>query len=344
MLIPTVATRIKAALRAPFPLRGTEAFVSASIGIARAGPGTAAEELLRNADAAMYTAKTRGKGQYVMFESAMHAAVLARLELEADLRRAVAGDEFRVHYQPIIDLRTRTLAGAEALVRWEHPDRGLVPPAQFVPFAEETGLIVPIGRWVLGEACRQAARWQEAAPPGRAPMHVTVNLSGRQLHEASLVDDVRQALAESRLPPESLVLEVTESVMMQHADTTLARLHELRSLGLHLAVDDFGTGYSSLSYLQSFPIDTLKIDKTFVNAVGGGPDDPVLARAIVALGGALKLKTIAEGIERAEQADELERLGCALGQGFYWARPLAADAFEARLAGPAVWAGATPGR
>jgi diguanylate cyclase (GGDEF)-like protein/PAS domain S-box-containing protein len=329
--VAAVATRITSALRAPFALQGAEAFVSASVGIARAGAGTGAEELLRNADAAMYSAKSRGKGQFVMFEAAMHAAVLARLELEADLRRAVAGDEFRLHYQPIVELATGAVVGAEALVRWAHPERGLVPPALFVPFAEETGLIVPIGQWVLGEACRQGAAWQREAPAGTS-IHITVNLSGRQLHEASLVEDVRQALAISGLAPRALVLEVTESVMMQHTDLTLARLHELRALGVQLAIDDFGTGYSSLSYLQSFPIDTLKIDKTFVDPVGRGGDDPVLARAIVALGGALQLKTVAEGIEHAEQAAELARLGCLLGQGYHWAPPLPAAEFSARLA------------
>ena len=329
--IVAVAMRITAALRAPFALQGTEAFVSASIGIARAGAGAGAEELLRNADAAMYSAKTRGKGQYVLFEAAMHAAVLARLSLEADLRRAVAGNEFRLHYQPIVDLQTREIVGVEALVRWEHPERGMVSPNEFVAFAEETGLIVPIGRWVLAEACRQGAAWRRDPTLGR-PLQITVNLSGRQLHEASLVDDVRAALAASGLPPTALVLEVTESVMMEHTDVTLARLHDLRSLGVSLAIDDFGTGYSSLSYLQRFPIDTLKVDKTFVDAVGRAGDDPVLARAIVALGGALQLRTVAEGIEHEAQAAELARLGCALGQGYLWSPPLDAAALTARLA------------
>ena len=326
--ITAVATRITTALRAPFALQGTEAFVSASVGIARAAAGTGAEELLRNADAAMYSAKTRGKGRHVHFEAAMHAAVLARLELEADLRRAVAGSEFRLFYQPIVELATGRAVGVEALVRWAHPERGLVPPSEFVSFAEETGLIVPLGRWVLREACRQGAEWQG----GPSPLRITVNLSGRQLHEASLVDDVRAALADSGLAPSALVLEVTESVMMEHTDGTLARLNELRALGVGLAVDDFGTGYSSLSYLQLFPVDTLKIDKTFVDAVGRPGQDPVLARAIVALGGALQLTTIAEGIERVEQADELVRMGCILGQGYHWAPPVDATTLTERLA------------
>ena len=337
--ITAVATRITTALRAPFALQGTEAFVSASVGIARASAGTGAEELLRNADAAMYSAKTRGKGRHVHFEAAMHAAVLARLELEADLRRAVAGGEFLLHYQPIVELQSGRAVGVEALVRWAHPERGLVPPSEFVSFAEETGLIVPLGRWVLREACRQGAEWQG----GASPLRITVNLSGRQLHEASMVDDVRQALADSGLAPSALVLEVTESVMMEHTDGTLARLNELRALGVGLAVDDFGTGYSSLSYLQLFPVDTLKIDKTFVDAVGRRGQDPVLARAIVALGGALQLTTIAEGIERVEQADELVRMGCLLGQGYHWAPPLDAATLTARLAAgpiaPAVGGG-----
>lgn len=319
----TVAARISHALRAPFALEGKEVFVAASIGIARATAGVTTDELLRNADAAMYAAKTRGKGQYAIFEPSMHAAIVARLELEADLRRAVSHDEFRLLYQPIVELATGRLVGMEALLRWEHAERGVVLPHDFVPFAEEVGLIVPIGRWVLREACRQAAAWRREFP--EHPVSVTVNLSGRQLREVSLPHDVRTALAESGLPGTALVLEITESVLMQDTEAALLKLQALKALGVSLAIDDFGTGYSSLGYLQRFPIDILKIDRSFVEAIGLEGASPALARAIIALGDSLEMRTVAEGIEREEQVQALRAMRCELGQGYRFAAPLPAE-------------------
>jgi diguanylate cyclase (GGDEF)-like protein len=316
-----MADRIVNAIARPFALGGKEVFVSASIGIARTGHGETADELVRNADVAMYIAKTRGKGRYVLFEPDMHRAALERLDLEADLRRATARGEFRLEYQPIIALDGGEVCGVEALVRWTRRGRGSIPPSVFIPVAENTGLIVEIGRWVLGEACRQGRRWAEERG---VPVRVTVNLSGRQLQDAGIVDDVRAALDATGFAPADLVLEITESILMQHVDVSLARLTELKALGVSLAIDDFGTGYSSLSYLQRYPIDILKIDKAFVDTIDKGGDGAVLASAIVALGETLRLDTVAEGIETEAQRAMLLELGCAFGQGFLFAPSLSA--------------------
>lgn len=289
-----------------------------------AGSG-AAEELLRNADVAMYRAKRGGAGRFEVFEPGMRRAMLERLELEADLQRAVEREEFELHYQPVWELRERTVSGVEALLRWRHPRRGLVPPSSFIPLAEETELIVPIGRWVLDEGCRQLARWQQehVAP---APLTMSVNLSGRQLQHPGLVAEVASRLRAHGLDPRTLVLEVTETVLMEDADIAIERLAELRSLGVRVAVDDFGTGYSSLGYLRRFPVDILKVAKPFVDGVAQGPDDLALVRAMVEMGGSLNLRVVAEGIEGSDQLDALEALGCDLGQGFHLARPAEASA------------------
>jgi EAL domain-containing protein (putative c-di-GMP-specific phosphodiesterase class I) len=276
----------------------------------------------------MYFAKTRSKSATAVFEPWMQMAARERLELEADMRRALERGEFVLHYQPIVRLDDCEIIGMEALVRWQHPERGMVPPGEFIPLAEETGLIVPLGSWVLEQACRQVRSWQTGQQPGAVPLKVTVNLSGRQLQEPDVVATVRAALADSMLPASTLVLEITESVLMQHTSLTLARLRELKALGLSLAIDDFGTGYSSLGYLQRFPIDILKIDKAFVDAVGSDTD-AALARAVIALGDTLGMQTVAEGIEVLAQVDGLRKLGCELGQGFHFARPLPPD--ELRL-------------
>jgi diguanylate cyclase (GGDEF)-like protein/PAS domain S-box-containing protein len=322
-----VAERIVQALSTPIALAGQEVSVGASVGIARARPGDGAEELLRNADVAMYKAKQRGKNTHEIFAPAMHAAVVNRLELEADLRRLVADGcgELVVHYQPIVRLADGRVTGVEALVRWQHPRRGLVAPCAFIPAAEATGLIVPLGRWVLREACAQAARWQArraaSSVPGE-PLSVTVNLSARQLQHPGLVDDVREALTEAGLPPSSLVLEITESMIVEDTAAARATLGALKALGVRLAIDDFGTGYSSLGYLQQFPIDVLKIDRAFVEGIARGGPRAALARTIVALGDSLALPCVAEGIEDDVQRKHLQALGCVYGQGYLFARPL----------------------
>jgi EAL domain-containing protein (putative c-di-GMP-specific phosphodiesterase class I) len=328
-----VIARIGDSLRRPFFVDGKDVVISASIGITVSTPDRVegADELLRNADVAMYSAKERGNGRSATFEPSMHKAALERLEMEADLRRAVERQEFQAYYQPLIDLATGTMTGVEALIRWRHPTRGLVPPLEFIPLAEDTGLILPIGRWILREACQQARKWQ-LLYPDRKPLVVNVNLSARQLQEPGLVEDVAQALAETGLPPHTLVLEITESVLMHDAEATVGWLRELSALGVQLAIDDFGTGYSSLSYLRQFPVNTLKIDKSFVDGVRLGSEQSTLASAIIELGRKLGLKTVAEGIEQADQLAELGALGCDVGQGYLFARPLDSDALEALLA------------
>ena len=327
----TVAERILAALRRPLTLEGREVRVGASIGIAHPAAGDGAEELLRNADAAMYWAKQRGKNAYELFAPAMHTEVLARLEIEADLRRAVEGigdgGEFHLVYQPVIALGGDRVAGFEALLRWTHPRRGPVPPMEFIPCAEATGLIAALGRWVLGEACRQRAAWEAVAAraPGEPLLTIAVNVSTRQLEDAALVEDVTAALAASGLPAAALTLEITETAMMHAGNATIDRLHALKALGVRLAIDDFGTGYSSLAYLHRLPVDVLKIDKAFVRRLGYGTRDEVLVRAILAITAELELACVAEGVETEAQRDCLRDLGCAYVQGYLYARPVPPD-------------------
>jgi EAL domain-containing protein (putative c-di-GMP-specific phosphodiesterase class I) len=321
--------------------------VAASIGIVIDGDGCEqAGELLRDADVAMYRAKGRHTG-YELFSPDMRTAVLARLELEADLRKAVEEGQFVLHYQPTVDLRDGRIVGVEALVRWQHPRRGLVLPGEFIPLAEETSLIVPIGRFVLHEACRQAQAWRDNPALDPSPV-ISVNLSGRQLEQPDLVAEVTRALDLAELDAAGLVLEITESVLMHDTDAITPTLLGLKALGVQFAIDDFGTGYSSLGYLQRFPVDVLKIDKSFVDELRAGDQDSPLAAAIVKLGQTFGLQTIAEGIEEAEQAAGLRALGCHYGQGFHFARPLPAaevavllaergrrrDAVAARVAAP----------
>jgi diguanylate cyclase (GGDEF)-like protein/PAS domain S-box-containing protein len=327
--VVVVADRVIAALRAPFTVHERVVHVGASLGIAHARAGESADELLRNADAAMYRAKQHGKGHHQTFEASLHAAALERLELENDLRDAVADGAFHLVYQPIVDLASGALTSMEALIRWRHPRRGLVPPLGFIPLAEESGAIVEIGGWVLHEACREARGWLDAHGD-RAPV-VTVNVSARQLQHPGFVAQVRAALDASALPARLLALEITESTIMSDAELALSRLSELKALGVRLAIDDFGTGYSSLAYLQRFPVDTIKIDKSFVDGVARGGKDAALARTIIALGDTLDLVTIAEGIESEGQYAELQQLGCAQGQGYLFARPLAAKDAAAYL-------------
>jgi diguanylate cyclase (GGDEF)-like protein len=332
---PVVIERLKAALRRPVILQGREVIIGASIGVAYVEAGEGVDDVLRNADLAMYHAKAAGRGGHEVFEPRMHAAALERLELEADMRRALEHGQFQILYQPIVDVESGHLTGVEALMRWQHPTRGTLAPLTFIPIAEETGLIVPIGRWALGEACRQGREWQRCAPDGRVPT-LSVNISGRQLLEPSFVGDVAAVLAESGLTPSLLTLEITESVLMQDTEATIVTLHELKALGVCLAIDDFGTGYSSLSYLQRFPVDTLKIDKAFIDDVARGGSNAVLARTIVTLADLLKLSTVAEGVEHPDQLAHLLSLGCSSAQGYLFAQPLGADEIDALLRLPSA--------
>lgn len=325
-----IAGRIAQAVAGSFTIQGREVFVGVSAGIAEIAGDLTPDEVLRNADLAMYFAKSRAKGGHAVYQPAMHAELVEWLELEADLRSSIGGDQISVEYQPIVHLADGRLYGAEALVRWTHPVRGHIPTTRFVAMAEETGLIVPVGRRVLQEACQQAATWRRTAARA-AELRLSVNLSGRHFQEAALVADVGHALRESALAPGALTLEITESVLMRRSEETLETLRELKALGVKLAIDDFGVGYSSLGYLQQFPIDVLKIDRTFVDSVAVANRDPVLARAIIALGQTLGIETIAEGIERLEQRDGLTALGCELGQGYFFSRAVPPDEFERRL-------------
>jgi diguanylate cyclase len=327
-----VVGRIQASLRVPFELDGNEVSVFASIGISSSGPDTQdVGELMRNADAAMYVAKSKGKGLYECFSPSMHLDAHNRLQVEAELKRAIKNQELVIQYQPLIDLHTGEISAVEALVRWEHPNRGLVPPMDFIPLAEETGLIVEIGAYVLRSACQQARSWQQQFPK-YPPLQITVNLSASQLEDPSFAEDVATLLQHSGLPSNTLILEITESVLMYDTDHTIAKLNELKALGVQLAVDDFGTGYSSLSYLRGFPVDILKIDRSFVSALDKSTEeDLALPRAIVALGRALNLQTIAEGIETSEQLSQLQAMHCDQGQGYYFAKPLWAEEVERYL-------------
>jgi diguanylate cyclase (GGDEF)-like protein/PAS domain S-box-containing protein len=317
-----VAGRVLDTLHQPFGLNGRTIPIKASLGVAVGRPGAdEVEELLRNADVAMYAAKAGGKDRYELFRPDMHEDMLQRLELEAELRHAADRDQLVLHYQPIVELVSGRITRVEALVRWDHPSKGLLPPPAFIPLAEEQGMIGPIGNWVLLQACLQARRWQDQFPEA-PPLSVHVNLSGRQLEDQSLVGEVVKALETSRLSPRLLTLEITESVLVTDIETMSARLRELKGLGVLLAIDDFGTGYSSLSYLRRFPVDMLKIDKAFVDGIGQGREDTALANAIVKLSHTLQLHTVAEGIEQAGHAAHLATLGCQDGQGFHFARPL----------------------
>jgi EAL domain-containing protein (putative c-di-GMP-specific phosphodiesterase class I) len=274
----------------------------------------------------MYRAKAASRGGFERYDPELHTELVQRVQLEADLRRALEEDELFLHYQPTIHLTSGQIVGAEALCRWNHPVRGLVPPTEFIPLAEASGLIRPLGAWVLREACRQAAEWQRNSPPREKPLTLNINLSGRQLQFAEVVDDVAKALEESGLPPSSLVLEMTESVLMDDNEDVLTILRRIKALGARLAIDDFGTGYSSLSYLHRFPVDMLKIDRSFVERLSHASDNAELARTIVRLGQSLQLVTVAEGVEDSAQFLALRRMGCDIGQGYYFGRPMESDA------------------
>ncbi len=325
-----IAERIRQVLRPPFYIEGFERLpitVSASVGIA-VGDRQSAQDLLRDADIALYRAKGMGRDQAVIFQEAMHVAASDRLTLRTELDSALARGEFRLVYQPIVDLDRLKLRGVEALIRWQNPTKGLLTPDKFIPVLEDTGDIVDVGRWVLDEACRQLAAWRSAG----YDLTMSVNASMRQLDASSFVEDVRGALEAHGLAPSSLVIEITESVLMKDANATVARLHRLKDLGVLLAIDDFGTGYSSLAYLRQFPVDILKIDRSFVSEMSGSPDAAALIHTLVELGHTLGLVTLAEGIEQTSQIEGLRNEHCDHGQGYLFSRPVAAPEIERLLA------------
>jgi diguanylate cyclase (GGDEF)-like protein len=317
-----VAERIHEELLLPFDLDKNSAFATASIGIALSSSGyERPEDILRDADTAMYRAKENGKARYEMFDQGMHARAVSRLQLESDLQQAVEQKQFCVYYQPIIALETGRLSGFEALVRWNHPRRGIISPADFIPVAEETGLIVPLGRWVLEESCAKIRHWQQKSPSHRA-LSLSVNLSGRQVSQPDLVEQIKQALHDSKLSPHCLKLEITESVVMENAEAATIMFKQLRTLGVQLSIDDFGTGYSSLSYLHKFPLNYLKIDRSFVSRMATADDNSEIVRTIATLAHNLGMEVIAEGIETEEQHQQLKALGCEYGQGYLFSRPV----------------------
>ena len=328
-----VAERILAGFEAPFTIEANEVFISASIGIAVHNMNTTdPDAMLRDADIAMYRAKAAGKGRYEIFDPQMHASAVALLRIETDLRRAVDRQEFVMHYQPIVTLKDRKIRGLEGLVRWQHPEKGLIAPANFITVAEETGLIIPLGWWVMEQSCRQIREWQLRFPMN-PPIFISVNVSGRLFVDNNVVEGILDILGRTGLPPESLRLEVTENVILEHSDAVMAKMQQLRAMGVQLSIDDFGTGYSSLSYLQRFQYDTLKIDRSFISGPETGADSQAIVETILSLASTLGIGVIAEGIETAEQMVKLRDLDCPQGQGFWFARPLNPVMVEELLSG-----------
>jgi EAL domain-containing protein (putative c-di-GMP-specific phosphodiesterase class I) len=326
-----IGARLLESLQSPFDANGEGVCINASIGIAVSTGTEDAAALLRNADLAMYRAKGEGKGRFEIYEAGMHAVVVDRMALKADMRRGLAEREFEPYYQPIVDLETGRITGVEALVRWNHPERGLISPDSFIPMAEETGLIIPIGSYVLHQACADAAEWH-AEFGDRAPKSMSVNLSPRQIQDPGIVGDVELALSQSGLAARALTLEITESFLLEDTESAAVTLARLKALGVRIALDDFGTGYSSLTHLDRFPVDVLKIDKSFVDALGSGDAErSSLVSAIVNLGMMLGLHVTAEGIEGAGQLASLRSMGCELGQGFLFAKPMDATALRATM-------------
>jgi len=326
------AQRIVEALQGPFAAGGRDVAVDATVGVALSTSATAdSGQLLRDAEAAIAQSRQRGRGSPALYEESMRADASERLSVERDLRLAIRDGQLELFYQPIVDLESFAVHGVEALVRWEHPVRGLVLPLDFIPLAEESGLIVPLGRWVLETACLQGAAWQRQLHRSE-PLRVSVNVSARQFQHGAWTDDVAHALLVSGLDPAALVLEITESSLMEDTATTMARLAELRALGVSIAIDDFGTGYSSLGYLRQFPVDVLKVDKSFIDGVAEGPHDSALARAVIKLAATLGLDAVAEGVSSRKQMAALRRLRCRYAQGYYFSRPQPLDTLNALLA------------
>jgi diguanylate cyclase (GGDEF)-like protein/PAS domain S-box-containing protein len=331
------ADRLMKALAPPFVFEGKEVFTSVSIGIALSNSAyEVPEDMLRDADTAMYRAKSLGKARYEIFDADMRASVMARLQLETDLRGALEREEFRNFYQPIVVLETGRIVGFEALLRWQHPTRGLVGPEEFILVAEETGLIRELGWWNLREACRQMSHWRASSSVHR-DLVISVNLSAKQFLQRNLVEDIKDLLLELRLPPEALKLEITESTVMGDPTAAVEMLQQIKALGIRLAIDDFGTGYSSLSYLHRFPLDTLKIDRSFIRDMGDDGDGMEIARTILPMANNLRLDVVAEGVETIEQVALLKKLQCKYAQGYYFSRPLSAEGTTALLAGEPAW-------
>jgi predicted signal transduction protein with EAL and GGDEF domain len=323
-----VARRLLETFRKPLRLGTQEVFVTASIGVAvYPYDGTDTEELLKSADVAMYHAKQQGRNTYQMYSASMNTEAMARMQLETQLRKAVEAEEFTIWYQPIVDLDTQETVGAEALVRWAHPERGLVSPGEFISLCEECGLIVPLGEWILRTVCAQAKTWEASGHPVR----MSVNLSARQLRHEGIVETIGAILAETGLRPRALILELTESMLMEPRGPVGRTIRELADLGVSLAIDDFGTGYSSLSYLKNFPVSTLKIDRSFIADVTSNPDDAAITTAIIALARAMELDVVAEGVEREDQVAFLRERGCHKVQGYLVGRPVPPDQFETEL-------------
>jgi diguanylate cyclase (GGDEF)-like protein len=326
-----VAEKVLQEFAAPFHLDGHDVFTTFSVGIALSDAGyERAEDVLRDADIAMYRAKEGGRARHKVFDRAMHERAVMRLRLETDLRRALARQEFEVHYQPIVSLETEETCGFEALVRWQHPERGMVSPADFISIAEETGLIVPLGVWVMEEACRQVRAWQEESPAARA-LTLSVNVSAKQLAQPDLVEQVERVLQESGFDPRRLKLEITESVVMANAEAAIVMLERLRALGVSLSIDDFGTGYSSLSYLHRLPVNILKVDRSFVGRMSAGDENAEIVRTIIVLARNLGMEVVAEGIETREQLEQLRELNCDYGQGYFFSKPLSGVAAGALI-------------
>lgn len=325
-----VASRIERALADPYRIDGENVVLTASVGVAIGAAGSTSEELLRNADRAMFRAKERGRSQFQVFTDGLASRTLARLEIERGLRSALDRDQLRLHFQPVVQLSTGTVVGAEALIRWEHPERGIVFPNEFIDIAEDSGAIVPIGRWALQEACRQAALQQarRSDTPGierdgaLGDLSVAVNVSARQVARGDFYESVVLALEASGLEAHRLCLELTESVLLEATSTTTHDIGRLKELGVRLAIDDFGTGYSSLRYLRKLPVDIVKVDRSFVAGLGVEPHDDAIVEAVIGLGRTFDIDVVAEGVERREQAERLAEMGCTYAQGFHFGRPV----------------------
>jgi len=332
-----VAERVQDLICEKLLVGGREVFTSASIGVALSNSSyKAPEEILRDADTAMYRAKAAGRGCYQVFDQTMHRSVVALLRIETELRQAVENKQFVMHYQPIISLEDKRIVGFEGLVRWRHPERGLVSPSSFIAVAEETGLIVPLGWWVLEQACRHAREWQRVVPMD-PPLYVSVNVSGKVVMQPDMYDRVVAILEETGLAPTSLRLEITENVIMDHGDLALQKLAQFHRLGVQFSVDDFGTGYSSLSYLQRFSYDTLKIDRSFISGMDSAGDASAIVKTIVALANMLNIDVVAEGVETAVQLEMLREIGCSHAQGFWFSKPVDRTAAQAMLLQAPVW-------